>query len=106
MRHKMGLIHVRQSNAASSAPPGVTPNYINPSWRGGEAVISNSLLGVLALAFVVARLCVRNFMVKIFYWDDCKAQILSLQKKHLGLTIYRAHHPCCGMQSPRDSDRS
>ena len=52
------------------APPGVTPNYIDPVSRGPELVRVSIALVSLAALFVAMRFIVKIFMTKSLAWDD------------------------------------
>lgn len=52
------------------APPGVTPNYIDPVSRGPELVRVSIALVSLAAVFVAVRFIVKIFMTKSPAWDD------------------------------------
>lgn len=52
------------------APPGVTPNYIDPVSRGPELVRVSIALVSLAAVFVAMRFIVKIFITKSPAWDD------------------------------------
>ncbi|KAL9632398.1 MAG: hypothetical protein Q9204_003812 [Flavoplaca sp. TL-2023a] len=52
------------------APPGVTPNYVNPETTSDQVTITGLTLIVFSALFVVARLSVKLRVVKKQSWDD------------------------------------
>ena len=63
------LLFQRQS-PLELAPPGVTPNYIDPVSRGPELVRVSIALVSLAAVFVATRFIVKIFMTKSPALDD------------------------------------
>ncbi|KAL8892183.1 MAG: hypothetical protein Q9192_005644 [Flavoplaca navasiana] len=56
------------------APPGVTPNYVNPETTSDQVTITGLTLIVFSALFVVARLSVKLRVVKKQSWDDCESR--------------------------------
>ncbi|KAL8643562.1 MAG: hypothetical protein Q9226_008280, partial [Calogaya cf. arnoldii] len=78
------LMHRRQSGPPSRgppggmprytslAPPGVTPNYVNPDTIGDQITITGLTLIIFSALFVIARWSVKLGVVKKRSWDDCE----------------------------------
>ena len=66
------ILRPRQSAAPTALPPGVVPNYVDPSTISDRVVITSLTLIVFASFFVTTRLVIKWRMVKKWGWDDCK----------------------------------
>ena len=58
--------------AAFLPPPGVTPNFVDPSSTGPELVRTSLVTGGITLAVVVARWIIKLSVTKNVGWDDCE----------------------------------
>ncbi|KAF2878216.1 hypothetical protein BDV95DRAFT_533460 [Massariosphaeria phaeospora] len=56
--------------ALAGAPPGVTPNFIDPPSRGIEMVSVSITMTLLTLFAIVARVYTKMFITKGFDWGD------------------------------------
>lgn len=65
------LLQERQKGPPSLAPPGVVPNYINPSSLAYQVIVTSMVLIVFSITFVVVRLLVKWRVVKKWGLDDC-----------------------------------
>ena len=54
----------------SPAPPGVTPNYVNPHTISDRVIITSWTLMVFSAIFVSARLMVKWRVIKKWTYDD------------------------------------
>ena len=52
------------------APPGVTPNYVNPEVRSFGIVPLGALFTTLSTIFLALRLYTKARIIRIFGWDD------------------------------------
>ncbi|KAF2183920.1 hypothetical protein K469DRAFT_581796 [Zopfia rhizophila CBS 207.26] len=66
----MMYLFPRQDAPPTMAPPGVTPNYVNPESIGGKITWSGPFLCGLALAFVILRSLIKTLIIKKWSWDD------------------------------------
>lgn len=64
---------------ALKPPPGVVPDFDNPSGIQGEIHALLIVCAVISTIFVWLRLYTRYFIIKSHGWDDCKVIVLSMQ---------------------------
>ena len=57
---------------ALAPPPGVTPNFDNPSSIGKAIIIVNVVFLTLMLGFVIMRIYTRGILLGSLHWDDCE----------------------------------
>ncbi|KAL8719757.1 MAG: hypothetical protein Q9225_003273 [Loekoesia sp. 1 TL-2023] len=60
------------------APPGVTPNYVDPASRGNRVIVASLTLMIITGIFVTARLMIKWRVVKRWGWDDPDAKYYKL----------------------------
>lgn len=72
----MPLLLPRQNAPPTAAPPGVVIDYANPVSIGDRVVVSNVILGALALLFVLLRVLIKWRVSRAWGWEDCKVQRL------------------------------
>ena len=51
------------------APPGVTPNFVDPPTQSGHLIVASIVCPVLAAIFVAAR-CASKALAGSWGWDD------------------------------------
>ncbi len=69
--HARAFLLSRQSAQPTIlAPPGVTPNYVNPDTISNQVTITSLTLMVISGIFVTTRLGVKWRVVKKWGWDD------------------------------------
>ena len=64
---------------ALKPPPGVTPNFDNPSGIQGEIHAILIFCAVISTIFVWLRLYTRYFINNSHGWDDCTVFVTSMQ---------------------------
>ncbi|ATZ45769.1 Btp1 [Botrytis cinerea B05.10] len=66
----MPLLLPRQNAPPTAAPPGVVIDYANPVSIGDRVVVSNVILGALALLFVLLRVLIKWRVSRAWGWED------------------------------------
>lgn len=72
----MWSLDVRDTADLPLAPPGVSPNYINPPNDGDNPVVASLLTPVLAALAVAVRIFTKLKIVRKTGFDDCKLKML------------------------------
>ena len=57
---------------ALEPPPGVVPNFVDPTDRGYTLIIVGAVLMTLMVLFFVIRMYTKCFVSRKFSWDDCQ----------------------------------
>ena len=57
---------------AIEPPPGITPNFKNPTSRSGQLLAANLACLIIASVFVTLRAYTHISLVRSVGWDDCK----------------------------------
>ena len=57
---------------ALSPPPGVTPNFVNPSSKAQELYTTGYVFFGITTAGVIARLYTVAFVMKKIHFEDCE----------------------------------
>ncbi|KAI9707759.1 MAG: hypothetical protein M1836_000721 [Candelina mexicana] len=71
-------------------PPGVVPNFINPTHRTGTAIACNVVCLTLALVFVGLRLWTKTFIIRSVGWDD--SQNYGIGVDEWNITVYQTNY--------------
>jgi hypothetical protein len=66
------LLQTRQSARPTALPPGVIPNYVNPTTISDQVIITSLTLIVFSSIFVITRLLTKWRVVKRWGLDDCE----------------------------------
>jgi hypothetical protein len=86
----------RQNAPTIMAPPGITPNYINPVTQGDRILVYAPLLGALSLLFVGLRLVIKLRILKTWALDDSEWKFPATHvmeiAMYLGISDLTARH--------------
>ncbi len=69
---RASLLQLRQSAAPTALPPGVVPNYVNPTTISNQVIVTSLTLVVFSSLFVITRLFIKWRVVEKWGWDDCE----------------------------------
>lgn len=61
---------------AIKPPPGVTPNFVNPSSDGYVTIVVLAIFLAITTPVVILRMYIRYFVNRRLWWDDCEMPLL------------------------------
>ena len=65
-------LYILSHTPAIPPPPGIEPNFINPTSNSQPLIVVTSLFLGLTTLFALNRAYVKTFIVRKFSWDDCE----------------------------------
>lgn len=75
---RMAIAGDMSTVGAIEPPPGVIPNFKNPTSRSGQLLATNLACLIIASVFVTLRGYTHIFLVRAVGWDDCMPHSLFL----------------------------